>query len=139
MPVGTYLSKLPQPSPAREIGSRRELFLDEFLIERLDNATLKLHEPAKTPRPRSPLIGGYATVIKDGELFCAVYRSYDPSYKGEQYDGNRCFRIRYGVALREADSTLCKNAVNTHDLLSSQINRSGGTVCLRPSETDPTD
>ena len=88
VPVGIDPSKLPEPAPVRDIGSRRELFLDKFLIERLDNASLKLHEPAKAPRPRSPLIGGYATVIKDGELFRAVYRSYNPTYKGEQYDGN---------------------------------------------------
>jgi len=71
-----------------KIGARRELFVDRFLIEWLDNATLNLHEPAKEPRPQSPLVGGYATVIKDGDLFRAVYRRYDPSYEGEQYDGN---------------------------------------------------
>ncbi len=78
----------PRPAPVREIGSRRELFIDKFLIDRLNNATLKLHEPTKTQRPQSPLIGAYVTVIKDGDLFRAVYRSYDPAYKGEQYDGN---------------------------------------------------
>jgi len=88
VPVGTDLSNMPLPPSVRDIGSRRELFVDKFLVERLDNATLKLHEPAKVPRPQSPLIGGYATVIKDGDLFRAVYRSYDPSYQGEQYDGN---------------------------------------------------
>jgi hypothetical protein len=56
-------------SDVLEIGARRELFVDRFLIERLDNETLKLHEPAKVPRPRSPLVGGYAAVIKDGDLF----------------------------------------------------------------------
>ncbi len=76
------------PSTVRDIGSRRELFVDKFLIERLNNASLKLHEPTKVPRPKSPLIGAYVTVIKDGDLFRAVYRSYDPAYKGEQYDGN---------------------------------------------------
>ena len=78
----------PLPSSVREIGSRRELFIDKFLIDRLNNATLKLHEPTKTQRPQSPLIGAYVTVIKDGDLFRAIYRSYDPAYKGEQYDGN---------------------------------------------------
>ena len=78
----------PVPSSVRDIGSRRELFVDKFLIERLDKATLKLHEPTKAPRPKSPLVGAYVTVIKDGDLFRAVYRSYDPSYKGDQYDGN---------------------------------------------------
>ena len=52
-PVGIDLSKLPEPSPTRDIGSRRELFLDKFLIERLDNASLKLHEPAKRRVPRA--------------------------------------------------------------------------------------
>jgi hypothetical protein len=64
----------------RDIASRRELFIDKFLIERLDNATLKLHEPTKAPHPKSRLIGAYVTVIKDSDLFRAVYRSYDPSY-----------------------------------------------------------
>lgn len=77
-----------ETAPVRDIGSRRELFIDKYLVERLDNATLKLHEPTKTPRPQSPLIGAYVTVIKDGDIFRAVYRSYDPAYKGEQYDGN---------------------------------------------------
>jgi hypothetical protein len=31
--------------PAIDIGDRRELFVDDLLIERLDNAALKLHEP----------------------------------------------------------------------------------------------
>ncbi len=50
----------------RDIGGRRELFVDRFLIDRLDNATLKLHEPTKMSRLQSPLIGAYATVIRDG-------------------------------------------------------------------------
>ena len=32
-------------SDIRDIGARRELFVDRFLIDRLENATLKLHEP----------------------------------------------------------------------------------------------
>jgi len=35
---------LAQQSPL-EIGSRRELFLDQYLIEKLDHARLQLHEP----------------------------------------------------------------------------------------------
>ena len=86
--LGFCLAVAQEPEPVRDIGSRREVFVDRFLIERLDNTTLRLHQPTKVPRPRSPLIGGYATVIKDGELFRAVYRSVDPSYKGEQFDAN---------------------------------------------------
>ena len=32
-----------------DIGSRRELFVDHFLIEKLDGVWLKLHEPKLTP------------------------------------------------------------------------------------------
>jgi hypothetical protein len=72
----------------RDLGTRRELFVDRFLIDRLENMTLRLHSPAKVPRAQSPLVGSYATVIKDGELFRAVYRGNDPSYMGGGYDGN---------------------------------------------------
>lgn len=59
----------------RDIGSRRELFVDHYLIERLTDTRLKLHEPrlarsGKTPRPS----GHYTTVMKDGDLFRQYYR-----------------------------------------------------------------
>ena len=106
----------PQSSPVRDIGSRRELFLDKFLIERLDNASLKLHEPTKAPRPKSPLIGAYVTVIKDGDLFRAVYRSLDPSYRGDQYDGNPGEMTCYAESRDGHEWTLPKLGLvgNTH-------------------------
>jgi hypothetical protein len=63
------------------IGSRRELFVDDFLIERLDGgARLRLHEP--TPRekvltqeaPWEGIYCGYYTILQDGELFRLYYR-----------------------------------------------------------------
>jgi hypothetical protein len=53
-----------------DVGSRRELFVDRFLIDRLGNTTLKLHEPKlapETPKPADTL--EYATVIMDEGLF----------------------------------------------------------------------
>ena len=81
----TFAAAAPAPL---ELGSRLELFLDRYLIDRLTGATLRLQAPVKMPRPRSPLIGAYTTVIKDGARFHAVFRSYNPTYKGKQYDGN---------------------------------------------------
>jgi len=53
-----------------DIGSRRELFVDRYLIDRLDNATLKLHEPQLAPAMTEPADNlEYGTVIKDGDLF----------------------------------------------------------------------
>lgn len=77
-----------------EIGSRRELFVDRLLIDRLDGADLRMHRPVKAPRPKSPLpTGAYATVIKDsderGVLFRAYWREHDPAFRNERgsYDG----------------------------------------------------
>ena len=63
-----------------DLGARRELFVDDYLIERMDNAQLRLHEPV----PRNVAIehdapwegntSGYHTIFKDGRLFRAYYR-----------------------------------------------------------------
>lgn len=72
-----------------DIGSRRELFVDDSLIGELRHAELRLHEPVKAPRARSPLPERHMmTVIKDGDLYRAWYRGSDPAYTGEPHSGN---------------------------------------------------
>ena len=71
-------------APAQEvlgIGSRRELFVDRTLIERLEGAaSLRLarpHDAGKVLAFDAPWEGpfcGYATVLKDGETFRLFYR-----------------------------------------------------------------
>jgi hypothetical protein len=73
---------------ALDIGSRLELFVDHYLIERLDGVELRLHEPRKMPLANNPLKGGYVTVIKDGDLYRAYYRDYVAGYEGPFDDGN---------------------------------------------------
>lgn len=68
------------------LGNRRELFIDHHLIDRLDGASLKLHEP----RPAGTAINydrpwegpgcGYITVLEDD----GIYRMY---YRGLSGDG----------------------------------------------------
>ena len=63
-----------------DIGSRRELFVDDALIDSLENARRRLHHP----RPRDVAItldapwegagSGYHSVIHDGELYRLYYR-----------------------------------------------------------------
>ena len=63
-----------------EVGSRRELFVDDHLIESLDNARRRLHHPI--PREiaivhNAPWEGagsGYHSVIRDGDLYRMYYR-----------------------------------------------------------------
>lgn len=63
-----------------ELGSRRELFVDRFLTERLDHVRLKLHEPRdegevfRFDQPWEGAFCTYSTIIKDGERFRLYYR-----------------------------------------------------------------
>ena len=75
-----------------DIGTRRELFVDRFLIDRLDNATLKLHEPRLAPEMTEPADNlEYGTVIKDGDLF----RLYTRDGRGAKFDGDAPEVTRY--------------------------------------------
>jgi len=79
-----------------EIGSRLELFVDDHLIESMENVSLRLHHPVRTPRPKSPLpVRHMVTVIKDGNLYRAWYRGYDPDFKGESHSGDGGELVHY--------------------------------------------
>lgn len=62
------------------IGNNRELFVDQYLIDKMEDITQKLHHP----RNEGPVIyfdkkwegnfSGYSTVIKDGDLYRLYYR-----------------------------------------------------------------
>jgi hypothetical protein len=76
----------------REIGSRRELFVDRWLIERLSGAELRLQEPRLTPPMTEPANNlEYGTVIKDGDLF----RLYTRDGRGAKRDGDATEVTRY--------------------------------------------
>ncbi len=63
-----------------DLGSRRELFVDHFLIDKLDNVELTLNRPRdegvalEFDKPWEGLFCGYCTVIKDGDLYRLYYR-----------------------------------------------------------------
>ncbi|MCG6188455.1 glycoside hydrolase family protein [Maribellus maritimus] len=62
------------------IDARRELFVDSLLIEKLNNATLKLNHPRNEgqvfnfDKPWEGNFSAYCTILKDGDLFRAYYR-----------------------------------------------------------------
>lgn len=69
-----------------DVGARRELFVDDRLIDRLTDLTVRLHEP----RPggvairydlphEDPRAGFYTTVLKDGDRFRMYYRGARPA------------------------------------------------------------
>jgi len=63
-----------------DIGSRLELFADTFLIEKLQDVRLKLHEPQPSgialqfDNPWEGSFCGYVTVIKDKDIYRMYYR-----------------------------------------------------------------
>ncbi len=71
------------PDAAIEIGARRELFVDRYLIQSLDGAELQLHHP----QPReialvhdSPWEGtgsGYHSIFRDGDLYRMYYKAWN--------------------------------------------------------------
>lgn len=69
------------------IGSRLELFVDDHLIDTMDGATLRLHEPREMPGNQSPR-GFYMTIILDEGRYRAYYRARRPDYTGSGGDGN---------------------------------------------------
>ncbi len=103
-------------TPPLDIGRRLELFVDRYLVDRLDGAAFRMHAPRKEPLPAKPLTGGYMTVIKDGKLFRAYYRRYKPGFKGEISDGNKgectCYaESRDGIDWDEPDLGLLEDDV----------------------------
>ena len=72
---------------AMVINSQRQLFVDDYLIDSLQNTTLKLHHPRPAEKAVSyenPWEGRYAiysTVLRDQD----VYRMYYRGYNGEQF------------------------------------------------------
>ncbi|MEO1981816.1 MAG: hypothetical protein ABGZ24_14960, partial [Fuerstiella sp.] len=53
------------PPGVIDIGSRRELFVDDLLIGKLDGTRLKMHSPQLLQRMPPRPFGHYATVLKD--------------------------------------------------------------------------
>ena len=63
-----------------DMGNRRELLVDHFLIDAMDNVQLVLNRPrdegpvVRFDKPWEGLFCGYCTIIKDGDRFMAYYR-----------------------------------------------------------------
>lgn len=82
--------------PVIDIGSRLELFVDRMLIDQMKNLDLRLQTPQPQPMAKSPIVGDFMTVIKDGDLYHAWYR---------QRDASKPPRDPHGFVIRYAQST----------------------------------
>lgn len=97
--------------PIIDIGSRIELFVDNYLIEKMNGAELKLHSPQEKEislrfdKPWEGRFVGYPTVIKDGEIYKMYYRGYpvvgsaksQVTCYAESYDGVQWTKPNLGI------------------------------------------
>ncbi len=86
-----------------ELGQRRELFVDRFLISSIKNVRLQLHPPCRTEvalrfdKPWEGDTSAYVTVLKDGPRYRMYYRasgeqggrSWELTCVAESHDGRR--------------------------------------------------
>lgn len=83
LPAAGFASASPNKNGPIEVGSRRQLFLDDLRFHKQENVQLTLHSPS----PREIVIRGkdhswepggrglhYPCVLKDGDLFRMWYR-----------------------------------------------------------------
>ncbi len=74
------LSVFAEETDIINIGSRRELFVDTFMIEHLDGLERRLHHPRREgsalqfDKPWEGRHSAYQTIIKDGSLYRMYYR-----------------------------------------------------------------
>ena len=79
------------------IGSRLELFVDSFLIDRMDNMQLVLHAPEDAgpvlffDKPWEGPFCGYATVIRDDDVYRLYYRGRPEAGKDGSPDETTCY------------------------------------------------
>lgn len=101
-----------------DLGTRRELFVDHFLIDRLDNLELRLQQPVSANRaftfdaPGEGAFCGYSTVIQDGDRILLYYRAWpdvrvrDKAYAvAESHDGGHSFQ-RLPIGPQPADGSV---------------------------------
>src|SRR5690242_14387889 len=109
-------------SQAIPIGSRRELFVDHELIERLDSVRLEIGRPqpggvaVAYDKPWEGVFAFYTTVIRDGGMFRMYYRgqSSRPGYRyaicyAESPDGIHWTKPELGLV--EIDGTKANNVL----------------------------
>lgn len=88
-----------------QLGTRRELFVDHYLIEKMKSVQLKMHEPLregiaiKFDQPWEGPFSCYTTVFKDGDRYRMYYRGKPKAGKdGDDAEGVCYAESKDGVA-----------------------------------------
>ncbi len=87
--VLSLVSSVPSAEPI-DIGSRRELFIDDYMVDAMKNVELKSHEPTRREiaiqwdKPWEGSGCGYVTVFRDGDIYRMYYKSWQHSGQSKQ-------------------------------------------------------
>ncbi len=81
-----------------DVGSEKQLFIDDELIESSENINFVVHPPRKDERPclvadkawESMSISAYTNVLKEDGKYRLWYEAWDSSYKSD-FDGRLCY------------------------------------------------
>ena len=72
-----------------DVTGKRELFIDDFLIENSRALSFKQHEPQELPSCPNKPIGHYNTILKKPDGTCLYYfRGVDSAYKGKMFNNH---------------------------------------------------
>ncbi len=111
-----------QEGQAVEIGTRRELFVDHALIEKLDGTRLVLHRPRQEgivlrfDRPWEGPFSGYSTLIQDGRRLRMYYRGLPTAGSDGSANETTC------VAESENGTDFTKPNLGLHEVMGSREN-----------------
>ena len=98
------LASTVQSNEPADIGSRRELFIDNYLIDSMKNVELKFHEPVRREiaiqwdKPWEGCGSGYTTVFHDGDKYRMYYKSWQHSGQSK-----KCPHHRLVIGYAESD------------------------------------
>jgi len=91
-----------------DLGSRRELFVDQFLIEKMNGTRLQMHQPQregtalKFDKPWEGGFCSYATVIKEGDSYRMYYRGLPVAGRDGSDNESVCYaESRDGVSWKK--------------------------------------
>ncbi|MCI0513947.1 hypothetical protein L0128_12095 [candidate division KSB1 bacterium] len=87
--TGSLIFNIPvSPAQIPDIGSNLELWVDDYLIEKMTGTTLKLHSPWIFPPEKDAILGAYTTILFDSTKYRLYYRSVIEGYQGDKNDGH---------------------------------------------------
>ena len=101
-----------------DIGNRRELFIDDYMIGSMKNVSLKMHEPVrreisiKWDKPWEGCGGGYTTVFQDGDIYRMYYHVWQIPGNGSNAPQHPLFichaQSKDGIHWTRPDLGLCE-------------------------------